>query len=163
MFKEQIANGGPVTLTDHEVTRYFMTIPEAARLVLLSGAFAEGGDVFLLDMGKPVKISNLARQMIEMSGLSVRDGDTPDGDIEIVEVGLRPGEKLYEELLIGGDTLPTPHPKILRARESSLSGRQLNAMLKAVQTAISASDPGKIRKLVTRYVSEYQPPSNGAG
>jgi len=124
LFKNQIANGDPITLTHEDVTRYFMTITEAARLVLLAGSYSDangGGDVFVLDMGEPVKIRDLARQMIAAAGLTVRSPDNPNGDIEIIVTGLRPGEKLHEELLIGEGLLPTPHPKIMRAQEQSLS------------------------------------------
>ena len=119
LFRQQIATGGPVTVTHPDVTRFFMSTPEAARLVLLAGAFAEGGEAFLLDMGEPVRIIDLAHRMIALSGLNVRDEDNPNGDIAIEVTGLRPGEKLYEELLVGKDELPTPHPKILRAREGA--------------------------------------------
>lgn len=120
LFREQIRRGGPVTVTHPDVTRYFMTIPEAAQLVIQAGAMAEGGDLFLLDMGEPVHILHLARRMIELSGFQVRDDHSPNGDIEIRFTGLRPGEKLHEELLIGADNSPTAHPMIKRAREESL-------------------------------------------
>ena len=117
LFKRQIKNGGPVTVTDPEIIRYFMTIPEAAQLVIQAGAMSEkGGDVYLLDMGQPVKILDLARKMIRLSGLEVKDVDHPNGDIEIVFTGLRPGEKLYEELLIGDNDLPTNHELIRRSK-----------------------------------------------
>ncbi len=119
LFREQIRKGGPVTVTHPEVERYFMTIPEAAQLVIQASAMAQGGDVFLLDMGEPVRILDLARRMIRLSGLEVRDEDHPEGDIEIRFTGLRSGEKLREELLIGSDDLPTEHPMIRRAREGS--------------------------------------------
>ena len=126
-------------MTDRQVTRYFMTVPEAARLVLLAGSYAEGGDVFVLDMGKPVRIMDLARQVIELSGLSVRDAGNPDGDIEIAITGLRPGEKLYEELLIGQDgLLPTPHPKILRAEEDCPTGTEIAGILAGLEAALDA-------------------------
>ncbi|MGN6819883.1 MAG: polysaccharide biosynthesis protein, partial [Sphingomonas sp.] len=120
LFRRQIAAGGPVTLTDRRMTRYFMTVPEAAGLVLQAGAMARGGEVFVLDMGQPVRIVDLARNMIELAGLTVRGVDNPGGDIEIAEIGLRPGEKLYEELLIGNDPAPTGHPRILKAAERFL-------------------------------------------
>src|SRR5690606_23456470 len=136
LFKSQIAVGGPVTVTHPEVTRYFMVISEAAGLVLLAGAYAQGGDVFVLDMGLPVRIIDLARRMIELSGLTVRDARNPDGDIEIRFIGLRPGEKLYEELLIDSAVLPTPHPKILRARETCPSAAEVAGIIRALQAAI---------------------------
>ncbi len=120
LFNEQIKAGGPVTVTHPEVIRYFMTIPEAAQLVIQAGSMAEGGDVFVLDMGKPVRIGDLARRMINLMGLTVRDEQHPDGDIEISYTGLRPAEKLYEELLIGNNVTGTEHPMILRAIEHSL-------------------------------------------
>ena len=121
-FRQQIRNGGPITLTHPEITRYFMIIPEAAQLVIQAGAMAKGGDVFILDMGQPIKILDLARRMIELSGLTVKDAQNPDGDIEIEISGLRPGEKLYEELLIGENPQHTSHPRILRARRISSRG-----------------------------------------
>ena len=126
LFREQIKKGGPITLTHMDITRYFMTIPEASQLVIQAGAMGEGGDVFVLDMGQPVKIYDLAKRMIELSGLSLRDDRTPDGDIEIVITGLRPGEKLYEELLIGDNPMPTDHPRIMKAQEDFLSYSELN-------------------------------------
>ena len=117
LFKEQISKGGPVTITHSEVNRYFMTIPEAAKLVLLTSEISEGGDLFLLDMGEPVKILELAEHMIELSGHTVKNDKNPTGDIEVITTGLRPGEKLYEELLIDGKSEPTKHPLIYRANE----------------------------------------------
>ncbi|MCC7321340.1 MAG: polysaccharide biosynthesis protein [Rubellimicrobium sp.] len=152
LFQDQIARGGPVTLTHREVTRYFMTIPEAARLVLLAGGFAQGGDVFVLDMGDPVRIHDLARQMIEAQGYRVRDADHPDGDIEIAITGLRPGEKLHEELLIGDGQITTPHPKILRAREAHLSEIEVASCLRDLRAALAESDAGALRAVVARWV-----------
>ncbi|MEN9060920.1 polysaccharide biosynthesis protein [Ponticoccus litoralis] len=152
LFQEQILNGGPVTLTDPNVTRYFMTISEAARLVLLAGSFARGGDVFVLDMGDPVPIKKLARQMIEGAGYEVRDRDNPEGDIEIRITGLRPGEKLHEELLISADMLTTPHPKILRAQESFLSEFEVATALKDLRQAIDARDEAAARSVIARWV-----------
>ncbi len=120
LFNEQIKAGGPVTVTHPEVIRYFMTIPEAAQLVIQAGSMADGGEVFVLDMGKPVRICDLARRMIHLMGMTVRDEQHPDGDIEIAFTGLRPAEKLYEELLIGNNVTGTQHPMILRAIEHSL-------------------------------------------
>ena len=155
LFEEQIARGGPVTLTHGEVTRYFMTISEAARLVLLAGSFARGGDLFVLDMGDPVPIRKLARQMIEGAGLTVMDETNPDGDIEIVEIGLRPGEKLHEELLISPDMLTTPHQKIMRAQEGYLSEIEMANALKDLRTAITARDPETARAIISRWVERY--------
>ncbi|QQA45084.1 polysaccharide biosynthesis protein [Pelagovum pacificum] len=157
LFEEQIGRGGPVTVTHREVTRYFMTIGEAARLVLIAGSFTEGGDVFVLDMGKPIPIMKLARDMIEASGYSVRDEETPDGDIEIRITGLRPGEKLHEELLIGAQMLGTHHPKILRALEGHLSQIEVATALKALRGAIETGDAEAAREAVRRWVDGYTP------
>lgn len=157
LFRQQIRDGGPITLTDPEVTRFFMTIPEAAQLVIQAGAMAHGGDVFVLDMGEPVKIGNLARRMVELSGLSVRDEDNPEGDIEICVTGLRPGEKLYEELLIGDNPQPTNHPRIMKAHEKFLPWPELERKLAALGTALDANDVPAIRDLLQEVVSGYQP------
>jgi FlaA1/EpsC-like NDP-sugar epimerase len=156
LFEEQIARGGPVTLTHRDVTRYFMTIPEAARLVLVSGTFAHGGDVFVLDMGDPVSIYDLARQMISAANYTVRDDDNPNGDIEIVLTGLRPGEKLQEELLIGTGQTTTPHPKILQAQESRLSEIEVAACLKSLRGALAEANNTAIRAIVGRWVEGNQ-------
>lgn len=148
LFQKQIAAGGPITLTHDKINRYFMTISEAARLVLLAGAYSTGGDVFVLDMGKAVNIIDLARRMIELSGLTVRDEQRPNGDIEIEIVGLRPGEKLYEELLIGDNALPTPHEKILRAQESVLSQIEMARIMKNLDRATQANDVAEVRKIL---------------
>jgi FlaA1/EpsC-like NDP-sugar epimerase len=152
LFNDQIARGGPVTLTHRDVTRYFMTIPEAARLVLVAGGFAHGGDVFVLDMGDPVPIIDLARQMIAAAGYTVRDEAHPQGDIDIVLTGLRPGEKLHEELLIGEGQITTPHPKILQAREDHLSQIEVAAALKALRAAIVDGDVAVLRAVIARWV-----------
>ena len=152
LFQDQIQKGGPVTLTHRDVTRYFMTIPEAAALVLVAGGFAQGGDVFVLDMGKPVRIHDLAVQMIESAGYTLRDAANPDGDIEIAVTGLRPGEKIHEELLIGEGQLTTPHPKILQAREAHPSEIEVAAALKALRKALETADEGALRALVARWV-----------
>jgi FlaA1/EpsC-like NDP-sugar epimerase len=157
LFAEQIAKGGPVTLTHADVTRYFMTIPEAARLVLLAGSFARGGDVFVLDMGEPIAVRDMARKMIEGSGLSVRSAANPDGDIEIAITGLRPGEKLHEELLIGSDMLTTPHPKILRAQEGHLSELELAKALKSLSEAIETRDAGLLKSILSRWIEQTNP------
>jgi len=156
LFHDQISRGGPITLTHREVTRYFMTIPEAARLVLVAGSFAAGGEVFVLDMGDPIPIYNLARQMIEAAGYRVRDEATPEGDIEIVLTGLRPGEKLHEELLIGEGQITTPHPKILQAREAHLSEIEVAAALKALRAAVAEGDEAAMRAVIARWVEGGQ-------
>lgn len=154
LFQEQIRKGGPLTLTHREVTRYFMTIPEASRLVLAAGALAVGGDVFVLDMGDPVPIYDLARRMIEAAGYKVRDAGNPNGDIEIVMTGLRPGEKLYEELLIGAESRPTVHPKIVRAHEPQLSQIEVAAVLKAIRVASKDLDETALRTALERWVEQ---------
>lgn len=156
-FRQQIRDGGPITLTHSEVTRYFMTIPEAAQLVIQAGAMAKGGDVFVLDMGEPVKIIDLARRMIELSGLSVRDEQQPDGDIEIEVTGLRPGEKLYEELLIGENPQPTLHPRIMKAHEEFMPWAELETRIGALEMALNANDVGVIRMMMRELVGGYTP------
>lgn len=155
LFQEQIAAGGPITVTHDSVTRFFMNIPEASRLVLLAGAHATGGDVFVLDMGKPVNIRKLARRLIELTGLTVRDTENPTGDIEIKTVGLRPGEKLHEELFIGDNLLPTRHEKILRAQESYLSEIEMAKVIKLLRSALDASDPLAAREVIQDTVEGY--------
>jgi len=157
LFRKQIMAGGPITVTHPEITRYFMTIPEAAQLVLQAGAMGEGGDVFVLDMGAPVKIVDLARRMVHLSGLDVKGETNPDGDIEIQYVGLRPGEKLYEELLIGGDVEGTEHPLIMRAQEVDLAWENLSEVLTALSTACDRFDYEGIRSLLSKAVSGYVP------
>jgi FlaA1/EpsC-like NDP-sugar epimerase len=157
LFREQIKNGGPITLTHADITRFFMTIPEAAQLVIQAGAMGQGGDVFVLDMGEPVKIIDLARRMVELSGLTVRDEADPSGDIELAVTGLRPGEKLYEELLIGDNPKPTQHPRIMKAHEQFLSWPELSQRLNALQLAIGVNDVPAIRGLLQQLVSGYQP------
>ena len=156
-FRQQIRDGGPITLTHPEVTRYFMTIPEAAQLVIQAGAMAKGGDVFVLDMGQPVKIMDLARRMVELSGLTVRDEEHPEGDIEIAVTGLRPGEKLYEELLIGDNPKPTVHPRIMKAHEDFMSWTDFEAKLNALEIALSVNDVGVIRLMMQQLVAGYIP------
>ncbi|MFZ7092466.1 polysaccharide biosynthesis protein [Primorskyibacter sp. 2E233] len=156
LFEEQIARGGPVTLTHGSVTRYFMTISEAARLVLLAGSFARGGDVFVLDMGDPVPIKKLARQMIEGAGYTVKDKENQNGDIEIKITGLRPGEKLHEELLISPDMLTTPHAKILRAQEGYLSEFEIATALKDLRQAVETRDEGAARAVISRWVEQAE-------
>ncbi len=157
LFREQIKRGGPVTVTHKEVIRYFMTIPEAAQLVLQAGSMAKGGDVFVLEMGKPVRIADLARRMINLMGLSVRDEGSPDGDIEIVYTGLRPAEKLYEELLIGTDVTGTEHPMIMRAIEHSLPWAQVDQILNDLGAALGRLDCERARQLLMQSVVEYRP------
>lgn len=155
LFKSQIVAGGPVTITHKDVTRYFMTIPEATQLVIQAGGMAKGGEVFVLDMGQPVRIRDLAETMVRLSGLSVRDEATPDGDIEIVEVGLRPGEKLYEELLIGGDPAPTDHPRIMQAREAVHPWGSLATILEELQDHLGRGGAGESIDILQRLVPEY--------
>lgn len=157
LFREQIKNGCPITLTHADITRYFMTIPEAAQLVVQAGAMGQGGDVFVLDMGQPVKIIDLARRMVELSGMTVRDELHPDGDIELTVTGLRPGEKLYEELLIGDNPKPTQHPRIMKAHEQFLSWPDLEQKLNALSIAMSVNDVPVIRGMLQELVSGYQP------
>ena len=157
LFREQIRNGGPITLTHADITRFFMTIPEAAQLVIQAGAMGTGGDVFVLDMGQPVRIADLAHRMVELSGLSVRDDNNPEGDIEITVTGLRPGEKLYEELLIGENPIPTQHPRIMKAQEPYLPWAQLQQSLGALHVAKGVNDVALIRGLLQQLVSGYEP------
>ncbi|MDO6592780.1 nucleoside-diphosphate sugar epimerase/dehydratase [Neptuniibacter sp. 1_MG-2023] len=157
LFKEQISQGGPVTVTDPEITRYFMTIPEAASLVIQAGSMGASGDVFVLDMGEPVKIFDLAKQMINLTGLSVRNAQNPSGDIEIDFTGLRNGEKLYEELLIGDDVLETTHPMIMRAQEVMLPWDQLELVLDSLQVALESFDYDAIREILLQNVNGYNP------
>lgn len=157
VFRDQIKNGGPVTVTHPEIIRYFMTIPEAAQLVIQAGAMGEGGDVMVLDMGEPVKIVDLAKRMIHLSGFSHKDESNPDGDIEIKFTGLRPGEKLYEELLIGDNTLPTSHVRIMRAAEHALTWTELEPLLFELEAAIKAENSDAIRSLLKKAVPEFEP------
>ena len=157
LFKQQIAQGGPVTVTDPEITRYFMTIPEAASLVIQAGAMGGTGDVYVLDMGEPVKISDLAKQMVNLAGLSVRNAENPYGDIEIQFTGLRDGEKLYEELLIGDDVLKTEHAMIMRAKEVMLPWVELESILEELQLALDAFEYQEIRTILLASVSGYSP------
>ena len=156
-FRQQIRDGGPVTVTDPEVTRYFMTIPEAAQLVIQAGAMAKGGDVYVLDMGESVKIMDLAQRMIELSGLTLKTSSQPDGDIEIEITGLRPGEKLYEELLIGENPQPTNHPRIMRASEEFMGWPVLQQQLEALSTCLEDNDAQRIKALLQTLVAGYEP------
>jgi FlaA1/EpsC-like NDP-sugar epimerase len=157
LFHRQIASGGPVTVTHPAITRYFMTIPEAVQLVLQASGMARGGELFLLDMGDPVRIADLARQMIELSGLRVRDDHNPDGDIAIQYTGLRPGEKLYEELLINSDDYPTQHPLIRRASEPMHPSQGLQRLVEALSQASARWDEAATSALLRRLVPEYRP------
>jgi FlaA1/EpsC-like NDP-sugar epimerase len=157
LFRQQVVSGGPITVTHRDVTRYFMTIPEAAELVLQAGAMAKGGEVFVLDMGEPVKILDLAIRMIELSGLKVRNASNPDGEIEIVFTGLRPGEKLYEELLIGNNPEATSHPRILTANEEFLPLAGLKKQLERLRARLNEQDVIAVRAIVAELVPEYVP------
>jgi FlaA1/EpsC-like NDP-sugar epimerase len=156
LFRRQVKAGGPVTVTHPDVTRYFMTIPEAVQLVLQAGVLSDSGDVCVLDMGEPVKIVELARKVIRLSGFSVRDETTPNGDIAIDFVGLRPGEKLHEELLIGRDVFPSNHPKIMRAREEVLAWPELQRALDELESVIAHRDIADMIRIVERLVSGYR-------
>lgn len=156
LFQAQIATGGPVTVTHQDVTRFFMTINEATRLVLLAGAYARGGDMFVLDMGKPQKIIDIARQMIALSGRTVKDPKTGKGDVAITITGLRPGEKLHEEYLIeGANLIATPHPKILRTEERVLSQIEVAAMIKEINNSLTEGSPQRLRRLIETQVDGY--------
>lgn len=157
LFRQQIRQGGPLTLTHPEITRYFMTIPEAAQLVIQAGAMAQGGDVFVLDMGEPVRIYDLARRMVELSGLSLRDRSNPDGDIEIEITGLRPGEKLFEELLIGDNPERSSHPNIMKAHEKFVSLATLTVYLDNLRSSIAQGDVPGVRRLLREVVIDYSP------
>ncbi len=156
-FRQQIKNGGPVTITHPEITRFFMTLQEAAQLVIQSGAMAKGGDVFVLDMGEPVKIMELACRMIELSGLKIKNQQNPNGDIEIKITGLRPGEKLYEELLVSDDPEPTSHSRIMRAREQFIPWKVLEKELVSLNTALNANEINVIRDLFMRLIPDFRP------
>jgi FlaA1/EpsC-like NDP-sugar epimerase len=159
LFQEQIRRGGPVTVTHPDVIRYFMTIPEAAQLVIQAGSMAKGGDVFVLDMGRPVRIDDLARRMVSLMGLTVRTADNPEGDIEIEYTGLRTAEKLFEELLIGTNVTGTDHPMILRAMEHRLPWMRMQQVLNDLLIALSNFDCHRALALLTEAVAEY----NGQG
>ena len=170
LFRKQIENGGPITLTHPEVTRFFMTIPEAVQLVIQAGAMARGGEVFVLDMGEPVKILDLATKMVRLSGLTLRDDTNPQGNIAIEVTGLRPGEKLYEELLIGGDVSGTEHPRILRARERRADWKRLEEELESLDRAMREGTGAAVdvREMLMRWVAGYRqqdstPAGHGSG
>lgn len=157
LFREQIRNGGPVTVTHKDILRYFMTIPEAAQLVLQASAMGKGGDVFVLDMGEPVRITSLARRLIRLMGYEVKDKAHPKGDIEICFTGLRPGEKLYEELLLGDNVTGTSHPKIMRAEEAFLSEEDIDRYIAELKTACEANDCELIQSILQKAVKEFNP------
>jgi len=157
LFHKQIKSGGPLTITHPKITRYFMTIPEAAQLVIQAGSMGKGGDVFVLDMGQPVRIVELAEKMIHLSGLSIRSERNPQGDIELEFIGLRPGEKLYEELLIGDNVSETQHPMIMCANEAHLSWDLLKASITELLVAVDANDYERVRQLLREVVSGYSP------
>jgi FlaA1/EpsC-like NDP-sugar epimerase len=157
LFRQQIASGGPVTVTHPNIIRYFMAIPEAAELVLQAGAMGQGGDVFVLDMGEPVKIKQLAEQMIRLSGFTVRDTEHPEGDISIEFSGLRPGEKLYEELLIGDHVTPTEHTKIMRAQERVIAWSTLSVVLDDIKQALDTHQTETIRSILLSTVEGFEP------
>ncbi|WP_435189563.1 polysaccharide biosynthesis protein [Pseudothioglobus sp. nBUS_23] len=159
LFEQQIKTGGPITVTDKNIVRYFMTIPEAVQLVIQAGAMSRGGDVFVLDMGKPVRIYDLAKKMIQLSGLQVLNGDNPDGDIEIKITGLRPGEKLYEELLVGNNTSGTDNKLIMRAEEEMIQWVQLEPILANLNEELINGNLKRIRKILIQLVPEYSPKS----
>ena len=156
LFRSQIRAGGPITITHPDIIRYFMLIPEAAQLVIQAGAMAQGGEVFVLDMGEPVRIADLARSMIRLSGLTERNAENPDGEIEIMAVGLRPGEKLFEELLIGDDVIPSGHPRIMCARERHIEAALLDKMLQSLRQACESNDLESILRQVRNLVPEYR-------
>ena len=160
LFKEQIRKGGPITVTDIDIIRYFMTIPEAVELVIQAGAMGSEGDVFVLDMGEPIRINDLARKMIHLSGLTVKDAKNPEGDIEIKYTGLRSGEKLYEELLIGDNVSETENPMIMSAKEQMLSWNDLNSDLKDLRYANDNFDIKKVRRLLIQIVPNFKPQSD---
>ena len=157
LFRQQIKNGGPITLTHPDITRYFMTISEAAQLVIQAGAMGSGGDVFLLDMGEPVRIYDLAKKIIDIAGLTIKHEENPHGDVEIKITGLRPGEKLYEELLTGENPNPTQHPRIMKAHEKFIPWDQLQGQLRSLALALSVNDVPKIRAFLGQLVTGYEP------
>ena len=158
-FRKQIQNGGPVTLTHKDVTRYFMTIPEAAQLVIQAGAISDGNDLFVLDMGKPVKISDLLQKIIKLSGLIVKDEKKPDGDIEIKIIGLRPGEKLYEELLLGKNPIQTSHTKILKAQDPFFNWDSIRNDIDELKLSIKNNNIQKIIEIIKKLVTGFEPSS----
>jgi FlaA1/EpsC-like NDP-sugar epimerase len=157
LFRRQIQEGGPVTVTHKDITRYFMTIPEAASLVIQAGSMAQGGDVFVLDMGEPVKIVDLASRMVQLSGLELQTTENPDGDIQIQYTGLRPAEKLYEELLVGDNVVGTEHSMIMRANEDYLDEEPLAQYLSELKAAIEINDSYALRQILIESIAGYRP------
>tara|TARA_B110000263_G_scaffold110329_1_gene96411 strand:- start:1321 stop:3234 length:1914 start_codon:yes stop_codon:yes gene_type:complete len=157
LFREQIKNGGPLTITDPEIIRYFMSIPEAAELVIQAGAMSSGGEVFVLDMGEQIKIIDLAKRMIRLSGMEVKDEDHPKGDIEIEITGLRHGEKLYEELLLGNELIPTQHKRIFQAHEEGIPWTKIKSILDELNLAIQSRDQDLIRNIMMESSTDYSP------
>jgi FlaA1/EpsC-like NDP-sugar epimerase len=157
LFRRQIQAGGPITITHPDIVRYFMLIPEAAQLVIQAGAMARGGEVFVLDMGEPVRIADLARSMIRLSGLTEKTPELPSGEIEIKSVGLRPGEKLFEELLIGDNVTPSGHPRIMSARERHIDPALLDKMLASLRQACESNDTESMLRQVRNLVPEFRP------
>ena len=156
IFKEQISKGGPITITHPEINRYFMTIEEASQLVIQAAKLSKGGDLFVLDMGKPIKIVDLAKQMVALSGLTIKDQKNPKGDLEIIFTGLRPGEKLYEELLIDAECLETSHPLIFRAMEKFIEPRDLWEKLNKLETEVNEYKLKSSMKLLSELVPEWK-------
>ena len=156
LFKKQILDGGPITLTDENITRYFMSIKEAAKLVIEASSLSNGGDVFLLDMGKPLKVKNLAEQLILMSGLSIKNKSNPNGDIEIKITGLRKGEKLYEELLIDAKAEETTNPLIFRANEKFLDGEFLFPQIQLLENFLKSRNLEQSLKILKKLVPEWE-------
>lgn len=157
LFKQQIKSGGPITVTHKNITRYFMTIPEAAQLVIQASAMAKGGDIFVLDMGEPVRIWDLAERMVRMSGLTVRSSMNPGGDIEVEQIGLRPGEKLYEELLVSNQVLGTEHPLIMRANEHFLDWQETQSLVAKLESACKSYDILEVKRLIMSMPVHYTP------
>ena len=160
LFRKQIEAGGPVTVTDPKIIRYFMTITEASQLVIQAGAMGSEGDIFLLDMGECIKVVDLAKDMIKLSGMTVKDENNPDGDIEIIFTGLRPGEKLYEELLIDENAKSTEHNKIMRATEKGIKWDDLQLYLSELEQAVKQEDHKTIRKIFLNTVTGFSPDSD---
>tara|TARA_B100001758_G_scaffold247036_1_gene263657 strand:- start:1654 stop:2496 length:843 start_codon:yes stop_codon:yes gene_type:complete len=157
LFQQQIKEGGPVTVTHPEVIRYFMTIPEAAELVIQAGAMGDGGEVFVLDMGEPVKIYELAKRLIKLTGKDINDENNPEGEIQIEFTGLRPGEKLFEELLIGDNVSPTDHSRILKAKEDFLHMEEINDHLQEIISAEESSDITQLKEILKEVVTGFKP------
>jgi len=157
LFRRLESAGGPITITHPDIIRYFMLIPEAAQLVIQAGAMSKGGEVFVLDMGEPVRIADLARSMVRLSGLTEKTEAAPEGDIEIKAVGLRPGEKLFEELLIGDDVVASSHPRIMCARERHIDPALLDKMLQSLSAACAANDEVSMLRQIRNLVPEYRP------